>query len=164
VLALVGCTTPRPQLPGLETPPDTLEIGEASSEPMTLDTEGWSAPRGAHARPWSESATAPPVGAGARWPRSVETEHHSNIVEFGFRLYSRYITRIDGARCEHRPTCSRYALEAVREHGFVLGAFLSLDRLLRTNRSSTLRRLPSYRHEEGYILYSDPLEENDFFL
>jgi hypothetical protein len=37
---------------------------------------------------------------------------------------------VDGDRCPSHPTCSEYALEAVRSHGPLLGAVLTGGRLL----------------------------------
>lgn len=34
-------------------------------------------------------------------------------------------------KCRFHPTCSAYALEALKAHGFFKGSFLSLKRLLR---------------------------------
>ena len=86
------------------------------------------------------------------------------IFDLGYRFYVRGLTQIDGARCEHRPTCARYAHDAVVRRGFVFGVFLGIDRLMRSDRSSALRRLPTYDVRQGAILYDDPVEENDFFL
>jgi hypothetical protein len=84
--------------------------------------------------------------------------------EFGYHLYRDHITQIDGARCEHRPTCSRYSIEAIRKHGFLVGALLSLDRLFRGGRSSVIRELPIHKIERGQPFFEDPVEANDFFL
>jgi hypothetical protein len=58
-----------------------------------------------------------------------------------FLFYRSVVTPIDGPRCAHRPTCSVYAMQAVRQHG-VVGFWLAYDRLLRGARSSAVRRLP----------------------
>ncbi|RAL20527.1 hypothetical protein DL240_16960 [Lujinxingia litoralis] len=81
-----------------------------------------------------------------------------------YRFYARHLTAVDGPRCEHRPTCSRYAYEAVQKHGFMFGTWLAIDRLTRSNRSSVLRRLPIEKIEEGKVYYRDPIDDNDFFL
>ncbi len=38
-----------------------------------------------------------------------------------------------GSGCRFHPTCSAYAIEAVREHGAVRGLWLILKRILRCN-------------------------------
>jgi uncharacterized protein len=38
-----------------------------------------------------------------------------------------------GGRCKYHPSCSRYALDALREFGFFRGSFLAAWRLLRCN-------------------------------
>lgn len=86
------------------------------------------------------------------------------MVEVAYRFYSGYLTKVDGARCPHRPTCSRYSIHAIRKHGLIVGSWLTIDRLLRGDRSSVLRALPrrSFGGEEVY--YVDPVSENDFFF
>lgn len=112
--------------------------------------------------PWSSSVQAPVVHSSLH-PGSAATRE-DGFVDFAFSIYSKYITRIDGARCEHRPTCSRYAVEAIKTHGYVLGTLFTIDRLVRGSRSSTLRQLPVYKVEDGHHYFHDPLQENDFFL
>lgn len=113
--------------------------------------------------PWSVSTTAPVVDTG-----TAHTGYGSHggpgFIDFAFQIYSRYITRVDGARCEHRPTCSRYAVDAIKKHGYVLGSLLTIDRLLRAERSSTLRDLPIDKVEDGRHYFADPVENNDFFF
>jgi len=47
--------------------------------------------------------------------------------------YRRFISPLLGPRCKYHPTCSQYALDAVREHGLVRGSVLAGWRLLRCN-------------------------------
>ena len=48
-------------------------------------------------------------------------------------LYQRLISPLLGRRCKYEPTCSAYAVEAIRVHGPVRGAVLAAWRLLRCN-------------------------------
>jgi putative membrane protein insertion efficiency factor len=116
--------------------------------------------------PWSVSRRAPvlPDGVASSWRSGASGAQHSQMLELAFRLYSRYLSRVDGPRCEHRPSCSRYSVEAMRKHGFVAGAWLSIDRLLRSGNSSSLKQLPLKEFHEGNRYFHDPIEENDFFF
>jgi uncharacterized protein len=49
------------------------------------------------------------------------------------RLYQRFISPLFPRRCEYEPTCSAYALEAVRSFGAFRGMVLAAWRLLRCN-------------------------------
>ena len=49
------------------------------------------------------------------------------------RLYQRLVSPAIGPRCRYYPTCSSYAVEAIRELGPVRGAILAAWRLLRCN-------------------------------
>jgi membrane protein insertion efficiency factor YidD len=77
-------------------------------------------------------------------------------------VYRDILSPVDGPRCAHRPTCSRYAWQALAQHGW-LGIWLTYDRLLRDARSSSVRLLP-VRLEEGRLVYLDPLTESTFWL
>ncbi len=48
-------------------------------------------------------------------------------------VYQRVISPAIPRRCKYEPTCSRYAVEAVREYGILRGAVLAAWRLLRCN-------------------------------
>jgi len=43
--------------------------------------------------------------------------------------YRRFVSPMLGARCRFAPSCSAYALEAVREHGALRGAWLAVCRI-----------------------------------
>jgi uncharacterized protein len=49
------------------------------------------------------------------------------------RLYQRFVSPALPRRCKYEPTCSAYALEAVRSYGAARGTLLALWRLLRCN-------------------------------
>lgn len=49
------------------------------------------------------------------------------------KFYRRCISPYIGPHCKYRPTCSQYALQAVREWGVFAGGALTVWRLLRCN-------------------------------
>lgn len=49
------------------------------------------------------------------------------------RLYQRLISPLLAPRCRYYPTCSNYALEAIRTYGPIRGSVLAGWRLLRCN-------------------------------
>ena len=116
-----------------------------------------------NSEPWSTSDLAPAIVADDADSADF-VDQSGGLGDFAFSLYSNYLTKIDGARCEHRPTCSKYTVLAVRRHGYVVGSMLTIDRLLRGSRSSTLRYLPIYKVEAGRTYFYDPVTNNDFFL
>ncbi|HVE44480.1 MAG TPA: membrane protein insertion efficiency factor YidD [Gammaproteobacteria bacterium] len=46
-------------------------------------------------------------------------------------IYRYLISPLLGNRCRFQPSCSTYALEAVRMHGSLRGSYLGIKRLLR---------------------------------
>jgi putative membrane protein insertion efficiency factor len=48
-------------------------------------------------------------------------------------FYMRFVSPLLPRRCKYLPTCSDYALQAVRTHGLMRGAVLAGWRLLRCN-------------------------------
>ncbi len=48
-------------------------------------------------------------------------------------FYQRSISPYRPACCRFTPTCSAYALEAIRKYGAAKGGFLALKRILRCN-------------------------------
>src|SRR5439155_4359388 len=79
--------------------------------------------------------------AAPRAPAAASSSHF----ELAYAFYQSVISPIDGPRCAHRPTCSRYALLAVRQEGPLLGMLLTIDRLMRGGDSSALRKLRLFK-------------------
>lgn len=49
------------------------------------------------------------------------------------RFYQKYISPLKPPTCRFTPTCSQYAIEAIRKHGPVKGLALAVWRILRCN-------------------------------
>ena len=47
------------------------------------------------------------------------------------RFYQKHVSPAFPDRCRFRPTCSRYAYEAIAKYGALKGGWLALKRLLR---------------------------------
>jgi len=47
------------------------------------------------------------------------------------RAYQVALSPLLGANCRYHPTCSEYAIEAIRKRGVLKGGFLALRRILR---------------------------------
>jgi uncharacterized protein len=60
-----------------------------------------------------------------------------SALAFGFtgplRLYQRFVSPALPRRCKYEPTCSAYAVEAIRSYGPIRGIVLAVWRLLRCN-------------------------------
>ena len=55
------------------------------------------------------------------------------VLLFFIGLYRRHLSPRLPKRCKYYPTCSAYAMEAIRRHGALKGLALSLWRVLRCN-------------------------------
>ena len=49
------------------------------------------------------------------------------------RLYQLLLSPLTGGSCKYHPSCSQYAIDAIREHGALRGSVLAGWRLLRCN-------------------------------
>jgi len=47
------------------------------------------------------------------------------------RAYQRYVSPVLGAHCRFSPTCSQYAIDAIRRHGWITGSGYALWRIAR---------------------------------
>jgi uncharacterized protein len=73
----------------------------------------------------ARSGERPQSGRASRVARALVT---APIV-----AYQRVISPAIPRRCKYEPTCSRYAVEAIREYGILRGVVLAGWRLLRCN-------------------------------
>jgi putative membrane protein insertion efficiency factor len=55
------------------------------------------------------------------------------VAALPIHAYRRLVSPLVGPRCKYYPTCSQYALDAIREWGVLRGLLLAAWRLLRCN-------------------------------
>ena len=80
-----------------------------------------------------------------------ETVRARAIVLAPIRLYQRFVSPALPRRCKYYPTCSEYAVDAVRELGVLRGVVVAAWRLLRCNPFSH----GGYDPIENRTLFSD---------
>jgi len=93
--------------------------------------------------------------------RKSPQEQEKGPLERVIRQFQKYISPVDGPRCSMYPTCSAYALQAIRKHGPLLGTFIFVDRLY--HEGDPLERQQQII-SNGYTRYHDPLKKNTFWL
>tara|TARA_Y100000590_G_C15600894_1_gene969989 strand:- start:618 stop:863 length:246 start_codon:yes stop_codon:yes gene_type:complete len=57
----------------------------------------------------------------------------SIILKNFIKIYIYFISPLFGPSCRFEPTCSKYGMQAIDEHGAVKGMFLTVYRILRCN-------------------------------
>jgi len=55
------------------------------------------------------------------------------ILIYIINLYRKYLSPLKSTRCPYIPTCSQYGIEAIEEHGAIIGSLLAGYRILRCN-------------------------------
>ncbi len=76
--------------------------------------------------------------------------------------YQDVISPVDGDRCPMAPSCSHYAQEAFRKHGWFWGWIMTSERLMRCGHDE-IHLSPPVVAADG-IHYADPLSANDFWF
>ena len=66
-------------------------------------------------------------------PLDKLSELMKKIVILPIIFYKKFISPCFPARCRYYPTCSSYAVEAIKKHGAVKGVILGAWRILRCN-------------------------------
>ena len=46
------------------------------------------------------------------------------------RFYQHYVSPVIGDRCQMYPSCSSYAIQAIKKHGCLIGSVMTSDRLI----------------------------------
>jgi len=78
----------------------------------------------------------------------------------GVKIFSKYISRVDGDRCPMYPTCSSYSLQVIKKHGFFVGFMMTADRLI--HESNEMDYVPLIKVGDKFRFY-DPISNNDFW-
>lgn len=55
------------------------------------------------------------------------------IMIFLIKLYQKYLSPLKSTKCPYIPSCSVYAVEAIRKYGALKGGLLATWRILRCN-------------------------------
>lgn len=55
----------------------------------------------------------------------------SKLIIILIRFYQKFISPLCPGVCRYRPTCSQYAIEAIKIHGPIKGVWLSCKRICR---------------------------------
>ena len=108
--------------------------------------------------PWSVDARHPVVTAPRPAPEKPSLP--ARAMDRAVDAYQRRISAHDGPHCMLYPTCSAYARESFRRHGFLMGLLLTLDRLLQE--PDVQSRAPRIR-VFGVWRAFDPVEDSDFW-
>lgn len=76
-------------------------------------------------------------GKGTSAVRTVQVPTRRKMLSrpfiFLIRLYQRFISPLKPPSCRFTPTCSQYAVEALKEWGLIVGLALAVWRVLRCN-------------------------------
>jgi hypothetical protein len=76
-------------------------------------------------------------------------------------IYRDHISPVDGDRCPSVPTCSSYAVQAFKKHGFFMGWMMTVDRLIHEGQEE--RSVSPLTYSNGTWKLYDPVENNDFW-
>jgi putative membrane protein insertion efficiency factor len=89
-----------------------------------------------------------------------DTSSCGYILIRAIRFYQQYISPVIGDRCQMYPSCSSYAVEAIKKHGCLIGSVMTSDRLI--HEANETDHAPVIEKEGDYRYY-DPVSGNDFW-
>ncbi len=99
--------------------------------------------------------------ARAQGPSADDGFSAGDILVYPVRFYQKYLSGADGDRCPMHPSCSSYAVQAVKKHGPLIGYFMACDRLMRCGRDEKYIGQPVMK--DGKQKIYDPVSNNDFW-
>jgi putative membrane protein insertion efficiency factor len=76
------------------------------------------------------------------------------------RFYKHHVSPVIGDRCQMYPSCSSYAVEAIKKHGCLIGSVMTSDRLI--HEANETDHAPLIETDGDYGYY-DPVGGNDFW-
>jgi len=82
------------------------------------------------------------------------------LLKRGVKIFSKYISPVDGDRCPMYPTCVAYSLQVIKKHGVFLGFIMTADRLI--HESNEMDYVPLIKVGDRFRFY-DPVSNNDFW-
>ena len=100
------------------------------------------------------------AGLQAAEPAAAQPGIGEDIAAAPVLFYQRFLGSSWGHRCPSYPSCSNYALLAIRKHGAVLGSIMTFDRLLH---EADEARSATPVLVGGTMKVYDPLENNDYW-
>jgi len=95
-------------------------------------------------------------------PLHSEVDSLRLTADWWIRLFQRKVSPVDGPSCSFSPTCSAYAMEAVRKHGLLAAIPMAAERVMRDHRPQNPDRY-SLVEQDGTFYYHDPVNANDFW-
>lgn len=60
-----------------------------------------------------------------------------HIFIFIVRIYQKYISPLFPPTCKFQPTCSTYAIQALKKYGSIKGSYLAIKRIIKCNPFNT---------------------------
>jgi putative membrane protein insertion efficiency factor len=93
----------------------------------------------------------------ARRPRKESTDPVRLSAYGWIRIFQRFISPVDGPSCSFHPNCSTYGIQAIEEHGLLLGLPMTAERVMRNHRPENPARYPLIE-KGGDFYYWDPVK------
>jgi putative component of membrane protein insertase Oxa1/YidC/SpoIIIJ protein YidD len=84
----------------------------------------------------------------------------AELLRRGIEAFRETVSAVDGDRCPMTPTCSAYSLQAIEMHGFIMGVFMTADRLIHEMDETALAPVVTVQGEPRFF---DPVGANDLW-